>query len=168
MMTKRALSAVAGFFSLCLSLSAQQQWQSPDFFSVLNSSDLHLPSLTLSDAQPFSFSEAIVSPLLLTWLEAATPAEVALPAIIVKQPRRVAAVSAMPVEDPSKETVELRRPYFDYAGGEVGAFYGRSSGKFASEVEAGYIFGEVGNDHLQISAGASYEHSTQHFPRSGR
>ncbi len=55
-------------------------------------------------------------------------------------------------------------PKFDYAGGEVGFFYGKSSGKFGREVEAGYIFGEVVDGNTHISAGASYEHSNGRVP----
>src|SRR2546423_7570649 len=36
-MTKRALAGVAGFLSLGLSLSAQQQTEAPNFFSALDS-----------------------------------------------------------------------------------------------------------------------------------
>lgn len=186
-MTKRALSAVslaktfgvAGFLGLCLPLSAQQTdrpasiqldvltlkqlgwspvWEAPssfrqpDIFSALNSSFFSLPSLTLSDEQLFSFSSAS------TWME--TTPSVTLATIIVTAPQRATA-SAAPVEDSSKEVVDVRRSnLFDYAGGEVGALYGRSSGKYGREVEQGYILGEVGNDKFQISAGASYERST--------
>ena len=73
-----------------------------------------------------------------------------------------------PEWDTSKEAVAVRRPFFDYAGGEVGFMFGKSSGKFGREVEAGYILGEVGNDKLQISAGASYEHSSGRVQRFGR
>src|ERR1700737_3849423 len=78
LMIKRALSAVAlaktfgvaGFLILCLPLSAQQQeTQRADIFSALNSSDLHLRLLTLSDAPRFSFSGAVVSPLSFSWMK---------------------------------------------------------------------------------------------------
>lgn len=164
-MVKRALCAVVGLFGLCLSLSAQQT-SGPNLFSALNSNSLLLPSLALSDAESFSF------PLVFAWV-APEPAEpsVDLPAITVKGPHRIAAASVVaPAEGPdvSKEVVKVRRPYFDYATGEIGAFYGSSSGKFGREVESGYILGEVGNDKLQISAGVSYEHSTGRAPRFGR
>ena len=164
-MIKRALVAVAGSLAFCFSLSAQQI-DRPDIFSALNKS-FHFASLTLSDGQRFSFSEAVAVPLLLDALETPPP-DVPLPALIVTRPRTAAAVSAAPVEDSSKEVLEMRRPYFDYAGGEVGFLYGRSTGKFASDFEQGYIVGEVGNEHLHISAGASYERSSGRVPRLGR
>ena len=80
-----------------------------------------------------------------------------------------ASAPAVPAEDSSKEIATVRRSnLFDYAGGEVGFLYGRSTGKFGREVEAGYILGEVGNDKFQINVGASYENSSGRFPRFGR
>lgn len=163
-MMKRALSVVAGFFGLCLPLFAQQ---ADPTFSALNSSAVHLPLLMLSDGQPFSFAETVASPLLLGWMETSPPADVSLPPLIVR-PQRVATITAAPVEDSSKEVLNVRRPVFDYAGGEAGFLYGRSSGKYGGEYKQGYIIGEVGNEHLHITAGASYEESSQRFPRRGR
>ena len=65
--------------------------------------------------------------------------------------------------DSSNTAVDLL-PKFDYAGGEVGVFYGKSSGKFGREVAAGYIFGEVVDGNTHITVGASYEHSSGRVP----
>lgn len=158
-MVKRALSVVAGFLSLCLPLFAQQTDRA-DVFSALNDVPVRFPSLTFSDAQLFSFSEAVAPPLLFNWME--TQPDVSLPPIIVTPPRRFAAVSAAPLEDSSKEVVDVRQPsLLDNAHGEVGFIFGRSSGKFGRDFEAGYIIGEVGDDRFHISAGASYENSTR-------
>jgi len=46
--------------------------------------------------------------------------------------------------------------------------YGHSSGKFGGDYLQGYIFGEVGNDRIHISAGASYEEWNGRVPRWGR
>jgi hypothetical protein len=169
LVTKRALSAVAGVLALCLSLSTPQTSRA-DIFRALNSSVLSLPSLTLADGQLFSFSSA------LNWMEApppdvSLPADVILPTIIVTAPQRAtASTSVTYLRDSSKEVVDVERSpnLFDYAGGEVGALYGRSSGKYGVEVEQGYIMGEVGNDKFHISAGASYENSRERVPRFGR
>src|ERR1700730_2742400 len=56
LMTKRALSAVAGFFGCCLSLSAQQT-QSPEQL-LFDGSTLNRPFLTLADRERFSFMTA--------------------------------------------------------------------------------------------------------------
>ena len=159
-MMKRALSAVAGFLSLCLPLSAQQT-DRPDIFSALNSSFLRPSSLTLSDGQLFSFSGAVAPPLLFNWMETTTPDF--LPALATTAPQRAnAGSSATAPKDSSKEVVDVRRPnLLDYAHGEVGFLYGRSSGKFGREVEQGYIIGEVGDDKFHITVGAAYENSTR-------
>ncbi len=161
-MTKRALFAVAGFLGFCLPLSAQQTDRS-DIFSALNNSLLHLPSLTLSDGESFSFPSAF------SWIEPTSPDF--LPALSMAsttaRPHRAPASAGL-AEDSSKDVVTAQRPLFDYAAGEVGFLYGRSTGKFGREVEAGYILGEVGNDKFQINVGASYENSSGRFPRFGR
>jgi hypothetical protein len=159
-MTKRALSAVAGFLSLCLPLFAQQT-DRPDIFSSLDNSLLRRPSLTLLDGRLFPFSSA------LNWTETTTPDF--LPALSAAEKPERADASATDGKDSSKEVVELRqRNLLDSAHGEVGVLYGRSTGKFGREVEQGYFIGEVGNDKFQISAGASYERSSGRFPHFGR
>jgi hypothetical protein len=160
-MTKRALSAVAGFFGLCLPLSAQQA-DRPDFFSALNNS-ISLPALALSDERPFSFSSAVASPFSFTWMEP-TPPDF-LPPLSTTAPPRTNATAAYP-KDSSKEVVVVR-PNPVYVGGEVGFLYGRSTGKYGVEVEQGYIIGDVGNDKFHITAGAAFENSSGHLPRLG-
>jgi hypothetical protein len=44
-----------------------------------------------------------------------------------------------------------------YYGGEIGFLYGHSIGKGSGDMMESYISGQVGNDHLQITAGASFE-----------
>ena len=44
-----------------------------------------------------------------------------------------------------------------YYTGEVGFVYGRWSGKGNGDYWQNYVSGQVGNDHLQINAGASFE-----------
>jgi hypothetical protein len=155
-MTKRAFSAVAGFLSLCLPLFAQQTLL-PGTFSVLdNNSVLRLPSLTLSDGGSFSFASAF------NRLETTTPdflPAVSMATTTARSQRATAPAGT--AEDSSKEVADVQRPNFGYAGGEIGVLYGRSSGKFGRDVEAGYIIGEVGNDKFHITAGASYENSTR-------
>jgi len=162
-MAKRALSAVAGFLSLCLPLLAQQT-DRPEVFSAMNNSFLRLPSLMLSDGGSFSFASAF------NRMETTTPDF--LPtfsmASTTGRPRR-ANVPAATSEDSSTEVVDVRRPnLLDHVSGEVGVLYGRSTGKFGREVEAGYIIGEVGDDKFNITVGAAYEHSSGRFPRFGR
>jgi hypothetical protein len=56
----------------------------------------------------------------------------------------------------SPETV-LSQPDRFYYGGEIGFLYGHSIGKGSGDMTESYISGQVGNDHLQINAGASFE-----------
>jgi hypothetical protein len=44
-----------------------------------------------------------------------------------------------------------------YCGGEVGFLYGRWSGKGGGDMWETYVVGTVGNDKVQITAGASYD-----------
>jgi len=155
--------AVAGFLSFCLPLSAQQQTDRLDVFSALNNSVLRLPSLALTDAGSFFFPSAF------SWIEPTSPDF--LPALSVastKAGSRRPTAAAAPSENSSKEVANIRRPnLFDYAGGEVGFFYGRSIGKYGAEVEQGYIMGEAGNDKFHITVGASYENLSGRVPRFG-
>jgi len=52
----------------------------------------------------------------------------------------------------------------NFAGGEFGLFYGKSSGKFGYEQKSAYIIGTVGNDKVQITAGAAYEEARGNTP----
>ena len=52
-----------------------------------------------------------------------------------------------------------------YYSGEVGFFYGRSSGKFEREIMQTYFLGGVGNEKFQITVGAAYQESNGHLPR---
>ena len=179
-MTKRALSAVAGFLGCCLSLSAQETQRPGEIqpvlftlsqpgrsgvvntgaalFSSLNSSYYGFPSLSLSDGRLVSLSNAY------NWIEATTPDF--LPAFSTDKPARVSS-AATSGRDSGNKVVEVQPKLFDYAGGEVGFLYGRSTGKYGVEVEQGYIFGEAGNDKFHISVGAAYENLSGRFPHLG-
>ena len=163
LVSKRVLSAVAGILGLCFPLFAQQAYR-PDLFSALNNS-ISLPSLSLSDGQRFSFSGTVAAPFSFGWIEPTTPDF--LPALSTTAPRRANAAAAYP-KDSSKEVLDVRQPnLFDYATGEVGFLYGRSTGKFSGDVEQGYFIGEVGNDKFHISVGAAYENSSVRLSRFG-
>jgi hypothetical protein len=155
-MVKRALFAIAGFLGLCFPLSAQQTLL-PDTFSLSNS--LFPPSLTLSNGEPFSFSEAVAPPLFFNWMEPATPDF--LPALSTIEPQRANA-SAASGKDSSKEVVNVQRPnLLDSAHGEVGVLYGRSTGRHGFELEQGYFSGEVGDDRFHITVGGFYDNLTR-------
>lgn len=74
---------------------------------------------------------------------------------------RVQPVSASPLaaSDAPGGVVDLQLRRFT-SGGEAGVFYGGSGGKYGREDFQAYILGGVGNEKLQISAGAAYQNSS--------
>jgi hypothetical protein len=158
---RRMAIAVAGFLSLCFSFVRAGD-RAPGIFSPLNDSLLRLPSLTLSDAQFFSFASAF------NRMEPTTPdllPAVALPTTVPQH--RVAYVPpGTDSKDSSKEASDVsRRNLLDYVHGEVGFLYGRSTGKFSGNTEQAYIIGDVGDDKFHITAGAAYENSSIRISR---
>jgi len=89
---------------------------------------------------------------------------VALVSAAPAQKTNASSVSGKDGKDSSAEmmTSPLNPVYY---GGEVGVFYGHSSGKFGGDEFGTYIEGGVGNDKFQINVGASYEESSVRFPR---
>jgi hypothetical protein len=71
-------------------------------------------------------------------------------------------------KDPSKEAVDVRRSnLFDYVHGEIGGYFGTSTGgRTKLTTEGAYMHSEIGNENVQISVGGFYEHSD--FSRRGR
>ncbi len=183
-MSKVSLLAVAGLLGLSVSLSAQElpfagrvqfarsfNRLSPgggldtrptlgqaDFFAALNNGWNGPPPLTLADGRIFSFPSAFA------WMETAPLG--LIPAAILAEPPRVTQ-AAMRARTSTSTPVDLL-PRLDYVGGEVGAFYGRSTGKFGLEVKGGYIMSDIIEGNTHISVGASYEESSGRLPRFGR
>jgi hypothetical protein len=159
-MAKRAFFAVVGSLVLFLSSAMAQ----PDTFNSLYGSGPRVPSLVLTNAATFTFATAFD-------FAGTPPADflppMSAPATTMRRPRASANVASTDFsKDASKEAIELKRTsLFDYATGEIGFLYGKSTGKYGVESEQGYIIGEVGNEHLHISAGASYENVNGRLPR---
>ncbi len=149
----------AGFLAISFTSFAQQS----DSFSDLNNREVQLPSLALASAESFAFPDTIASAAF-EWKSSESIVDVPLPAVIVTAPRRIATVATVSPKDVQSEPItELHKPIFDYAHGEIGVMFGMSaSNRFSGDFESGYLTGTVGNEHLQISAGASYEHSDFH------
>ena len=181
LMTKRGLLPVVVFLGLCFSLAAEQASGSPSGHGAFtlaqlrgmaaanNGSVLFQPTLFNSLDNPvigLPFSNRDVFSLATTFnLVGATPQSF-LPFSPANETPRVSR-PVTSAKDSSDRLFDLRRN-FDYVTGEVGFLYGRSSGKFGGEYKEGYIFGEVGNDRIHISAGASYEEWNGRVPRWGR
>jgi hypothetical protein len=181
-MIKRALFAVAAILGICLSLPAQEMRSSNSInpasfqlyqvnpsdmvegrvglgqagsFGSLNSAWYGFGPLTLIDRQLFSFPRAF------GWVEA-TPRDF-LPDFIAEELPTPAALATQR-RDSGNKAVDLLHK-LDYVGGEVGVFYGRSTGKFSRAVEQGYILGQVINGNTQITVGGSYEHASGRGPK---
>ena len=52
-----------------------------------------------------------------------------------------------------------------YCTGEVGFVYGQWSGRGNGDYWQNYVWGQAGNDHFQINAGASFENSSGNSPK---
>ncbi len=160
-MTKRALSAVAGFLGLGLSVSAQQTQstgQLPFDGSTLDRQFVRLPSLSLADRERLSFSTAF------NWQ---TPVDF-LPTFNPIEPQSFGFPIAPARRTSLDNVVEMRAPDRIYVGGEIGFLYGRSSGKYGREDFQTYIIGTVGNEKFSITAGYLHQESSGRVPRWGR
>jgi len=181
-MIKRAFPAVLGFFSLCLPLVAQTDFETitvdqlrrtaavdaataltleqPDVFSTVDASLLihSLPVLTLLDGRRFPISSS---------LDRMALAPLDLFPIAFLSAVKVQKVNASPMygTDAPGGVVDLQLNRNYTAGGEFGVFYGKSSGKYGREDFQSYIIGGVGNEHFSITAGASYQESSGNVPR---
>ena len=187
-MIERALLALFGFLCLCLPLVAQQTndpaqtyketitlaqlrgtgavdtasaltLYRPDIFSTLGGSVLihGLPALSLLDGRRFALSNPMAQMRL-------TPLDL-FPIAFLKAVE-VEKVGPAPMHgaDAPGGVLNLRLNR-DYTGGDVGLYYGRSGGKFGREDKQAYILGGVGDENLNITAGAAYEESSQRVPR---
>ena len=150
-MTKRALFAVAGFFGLCLSLPAQSPEQL--FF---DGGTLYRPSLSLADQDRFFFSTTFGS------MHATSDF---LPTFSPARPRSVVSPAMLDSKDSFDDVVEMRAPNRVYVGGEVGFFYGKSSGEYGREDFGSYIIGTIGTEKFSITAGYLRQESSGRVPR---
>src|SRR6266480_5640671 len=181
-MNKRGLLPVVIFLGLCFTLAAQQASASPpghggtftlsqlrSMAAANNGSVLLQPNLFDSLDNPvfgLPFSTRDVFSLSTTFDLMGTAPRSFLPlSTVVESPR--ASLPPTSAKESSDRLFDLR-PHFDYVTGEVGFLYGRSSGKFGGEYKEGYIFGEVGNERIHISAGTSYKEWNGRVPRWGR
>jgi hypothetical protein len=55
-----------------------------------------------------------------------------------------------------------------HTGGEVGMFYGKSTGKYGREDFHTYVTGGIGNERFRITVGACYQESSGHIPHRQR
>jgi len=156
-MVTRVFSVVLGFFSVCLSLAAQETNRFETGTVVLE------PWRQLGD---LPFALALYQPNILSMIDGSL--------LSLGEPRLPGAnlsagqgqkLSASPTDRAgSSAGVFTLRLDPAYSGGEIGVLYGR--GRHGSEALQTYIVGTVGNDKFQITAGASYEEFNVRIPRS--
>lgn len=186
-MIKRALFAVIVLLGLSLPLTAQRNgraefdegeaitpeqlritgevdagpalalYRSDIFESVDGAVLIHsLPALTLLDGRRFPISNELgrmgMSPLNLFPLAFLSAVQV----------HKVGS-SPMYGTDAPGGVVDLQLKRLS-SGGEVGAFYGKSGGKYGREDFQSYIIGGVGNDKFNITVGAAYQESSGRIP----
>ena len=185
-MTKRVILGVATFLSLCFSLGAEQPARAsrPNALSLAqlnslapqNSRPLFFqPTLFsgLGDPLPIdgspglaTFSNRETFSLATTFNLVGTPTSFLPTTMAMESPSRSVPATSSKDKDSSDYPLDLRPGY--YVTGEVGFVYGRSTGKFGGDYKEGYIIGEVGNDKLHITVGASYEDWNGRTSRLGR
>ena len=185
-MTKRVVLGVAAFLSLCLSLGAEQPARAahpyalslaqlnslapqngrPLFFQPTVFSRLGNPLLIDGSSGPATFSSRETFSLATTFNLAGTPTSFLPTTMAMESPSRSVPATSSKDKDSSDYPLDLRSGY--YVTGEVGFVYGRSTGKFGGDYKEGYIIGEVGNDKVHITVGASYEDWNGRTLRLGR
>jgi hypothetical protein len=177
-MVKRALLAALGFSGVLFSLAAQESTSleqtvtfeqlslyRPELVATIDSSallqHLSMPNLISEQFLPVSSQFG--------WVDIQT-AEI-FPVVSVRpaktQKTNTARLAANDGTDAKDSTGEMVSPPLNsyYSGGEIGLFYGHSSGKFGRDDFGSYIVGGVGNDKLHITVGAFYDESSGRFPR---
>ncbi len=113
------------------------QASGPASLERLSMANYRLPWLALADTPLDSLSTAYTS-------------------VAVSKSRRTTLAPDANSADPARLDSDWKSPV--WTSGEVGVLYGHSLGsRHSFDTEQGYIFGTVGNDHVQISAGASYQ-----------
>jgi hypothetical protein len=170
---KRTLPAVLGLLGFCLSMSADQP---PDVSfeqlsryraDILGASD----SVALLRGLPMvCFLDEQFLPVMSEFGPAPVGSDELFPAIVVtgKQAKRLstAYLDSKDVKDTTKTIRPAeRRPL--YYSGEVGAFYGHASGKVHGDAFGSYLESTVGDEHVQITVGASYDEFNGRGPRRG-
>jgi hypothetical protein len=175
-MTKRIVLGLAAFLSFCFSLCAEQparalslaqlnslasQSSRPLFFQPAAFSKLGDPLLTDGAFGPTAFSNGETFSLATTYNLVGTPTSFLPTTMAMQSPSRTAPATYSKDKDSPDYPLDLRPGY--YVTGEVGFTYGRYTGKFGGDYKQAYILGQVGNDKLQITVGASYEDSNSNW-----
>jgi hypothetical protein len=182
-----SLFALLGFIGFSLPLAAQQpkrvdrtknETSTP---RQLRTSALDAPArLTLSRPEVFSgmhgssFTDAYLTLALFNGPRLPASSELGWTGMTPLDPFQDDLPSAAELEQANSAPVDGKDSPSDivslpfspfYYSGEVGVFYGRSSGKFEREIMETYFLGQIGNDKFQITVGGAYGESNVNVPR---
>lgn len=178
-MTRHAL-LVIGFLAFCFSVAGQQKLDTssglllynPRIFNTGDSSALlrGLPMLAFLDGKSFPISTGLgrmgTTPLHLFWDAPSSVASVHK-ARNVSQHQADAKDFEADGKNVSAQVMSAASDPLVY-GGEVGVFYGHSTGKFGGDESGGYIQAGIGTDKFQLNVGVSGSESDLHVPRGRR
>ncbi len=166
-MRTRSLAALLGLLCLCLPAAAQDMLDARaiNLYEPAGITAMGAPFAT-GFSMPLSYSDQLRCSTALGRMGAA-PVDLFPSTIVQSLATRNVSVAAMSRTDLPVRAIEPRSDPV-YVGGEMGVLYGSSIGKIGGHEFDSYIFGTVGNEHFQITAGASYQETSIRFPQSRR
>jgi hypothetical protein len=175
-MKKRSFLVGAAVLAGCFIINAQQI-DHRDSFGSLHRGAVYVPGLALSDSHafPFGSSFAWMEPAPNNFLPSWRPDNWDRNLSMADSERRPYFASGpggyskdSKDIDSSGASVSLQKNLFDYVHGEVGFFYGHSSGgRNSLSTEGTYINATTGNDKFQLSVGGYYENTNFDVQRRG-
>ena len=169
----RALLAVISLVGLGLTQMARADFDPifgfyrPELFATFDSSDLvrNLPMREFLDGR-------LPGSTALGRMGTAPVANFPTALVSSTEPRHKGNSVSGPVRDPkdgkdysSAESLAVEKASLVWTGGEIGFYYGHSTGKFGGDEFGSYITGGVGNEHMQINVGAAYQEFNGRLPR---
>ena len=155
-MIRRALFALVGIVALGQPLVARPPEQ---LLLDGDALDREEPWASLENQYRFFFSSAFGS---------MRATQEFLPTFDPSEPLSMAYLPSGESKDSLDRIIDLQAPNKIRFGGEVGFFYGKSTGKYGREDFAGYIIGTVGNEKFSINVGYLHQESTFNVPRRRR
>lgn len=155
-MMRRALFALVGIVVLGQPLVARPPEQ---LLLDGDALDREQPWVSLENQDRFFFSSAFGS---------MRATQEFLPSFDPSEPLSMAYLPSGESKDALDRIIDLQAPNKIRFGGEVGFFYGKSTGKYGREDFAGYITGTVGNEKFSINVGYLHQESTFNVPRRRR
>jgi hypothetical protein len=178
---KRGLFVVVGLLAICSPLIAQQTVDldqlnlcRPEMISDVDHAKLvrRLPMLAFLDGRCDPFSPELGTmghvPVDLSVGQSSAVESKSGDSYTVTQMQRIVLHPDRSKDSSKDAELVSQAPDNWYHWGEVGFMYGHASGKFGGDEYQEYLIGGVGNDHFQLSVGASQEDYNFKVPRRFR